>query len=135
VTDAEFGPAPDREPEPEPTARSDRRRLLREYKETALPAGVWAVRNLNSGKVLLGKSANLPGMLNRQRFQLEMGGHPVRELQSDWNALGPDAFAFEVLDTVDSADDPTYDPAEDLAALLEMWLERLALPAEKVYRR
>lgn len=116
-------------------SKPDRRELLRQYRETALPAGVWAVRNLQSGKVLLGKSANLPGMLNRQRFQLEMGGHPVRELQSDWEALGPDAFAIEVLDTLEPTDDPAYDPAEDLAALLEMWVERLSLPAERTYRR
>lgn len=116
-------------------AKPDRRRLLREYKETPRAAGVWVVRNLTSGKMLLGKSANLPGMLNRQRFQLEAGGHPVRELQSDWDSLGPDAFAIEVLDTLESPDDPAYDPAEDLASLLEMWLERLSLPAEKTYRR
>lgn len=115
--------------------RPDRKELLRRYKETPPAAGVWAVRNLESGKMLLGKSANLPGMLNRQRFQLEMGGHPVQELQSDWNTLGPDAFAIEVLDTLEPSDDPESDPAEDLGALLEMWQERLGLPAEKIYRR
>jgi hypothetical protein len=116
-------------------SRPDRKELLRQYKETALSAGIFAVRNVESGKMLVGKSANLPGMLNRQRFQLEAGGHPIRALQADWDSLGPDAFAIEVLDTLDPPDDPSYDPADDLTALLEMWLDRLALPAEKIYRR
>jgi hypothetical protein len=30
---------------------------------------------------------------------------------------------------------PTYDLAEDLAELLGMWIDRLGIPAEKLYSR
>ena len=73
----------------------DRKARMREYKETPRPAGVYRVRNTATGKSLVGSTADLPGMLNRQRFQLEHGSHPDRELQRDWNELGPDAFEFE----------------------------------------
>lgn len=63
----------------------DRKGRIREYKQTRLPAGVYVVRNMRTGRSLVGSSPNLPGMLNRQRFQLEMGGHPDKELQADWN--------------------------------------------------
>lgn len=45
------------------------------------------------------------------------------------------AHAFEVLDTLEPSEDLTADPADDLAELLAMWLDKLALPAEKLYTR
>ena len=75
----------------------DRKTLIRHYKETLPPAGVFRVQNTATGKSLVGSSANLLATLNRQRFQLDHGSHPSRELQADWNALGPEAFKFEAL--------------------------------------
>jgi len=103
----------------------DRKALIREYKESPRPAGVFGVRNVETGRLLVGATPNLPGMLNRQRFQLEMGSHPDKELQADWDALGPDAFAFEVLDKLEQLDDPGADQAADLDTLRVVWLERL----------
>ncbi len=111
----------------------DRKSRLRDYKATPLPAGVFRVRNKAAGRSLVGSSVNLPGTLNRQRFQLEHGSHPDRELQTDWKALGADAFEFEVLDRLEPRDDPGYDPTEDLKVLKEMWLERLAAAGESLY--
>ena len=62
-----------------------------------------------------------------------MGGHPNPRLQSDWAAEGPDAFVFEVLDTLSPNDDPDYDPGDDLRMLEELWLEKLALSADSRY--
>jgi RimJ/RimL family protein N-acetyltransferase len=117
------------------TRREDRKALVREYLETPRPAGVYRVRNKVSGKTLVGSSPNLPGILNRQRFQLNNGSHPDKELQSDWNALGPDAFTFETLDLLKPSDDPGYDPAEDLRALKEMWLDKLTASDVPLYPR
>jgi len=111
----------------------DRKRLLREYKQTPPPMGVFAVRNTAEDKVLLGASTNLPGILNRHRFTLEMSGHTSKALQADWNRLGPDAFTFETLDVLEPSDDPEFDPAEDLDQLLAMWVERLGLTADQRY--
>ena len=74
----------------------DRKELTRKYKMTPRPAGVYRVHNSVNGMSLVGSSPNLPGMLNRQRFQLEHGSHPDLELQEDWNKCGPTAFTFEV---------------------------------------
>lgn len=115
--------------------QADRKALTREYRETARTAGVFAVRNTVTGAMLVGSAPDLPGMLNRQRFQLEMGSHPSRELQADWNELGEDAFGFEVLDTLDEPDDPAESRASDLQALLELWLEKLAESGETLYRQ
>lgn len=114
----------------------DRKAAARQYKETRQPMGVYCVRNTVSGKLLVGASINLPGILNRQRSSLTFAGHTNKELQADWNRLGPDAFAFEVLDTLEPPkDDPTYDPTDDLKALEEMWLDKLSPYGERGYNR
>ena len=70
--------------------------------------GVYQVRNLTSGKVLIGSSTDVPAMLNRQQAQLRLGVHPNRQLQVDWQSLGPDAFAFEILDTLAPPDEGEF---------------------------
>ena len=111
----------------------DRKALKREYKETQRPAGIFRVRNTVHDKSFIGASVDLPSMLNRQQAQLRLGGHPNRALQADWNELGPDAFEFETLDTLAPQDEPDYRPKDDLKALEELWLERLAPFGERGY--
>jgi hypothetical protein len=116
-------------------SRIDRKARVRQYKETARPAGVYRVRNTAKGKSLVGSTVDLSGMLNRLRFQLENGSHPDRELQSDWNELGANGFELEVLDRLEPKDDQAYDPIEDLRVLKEMWLQKLAESGERLYGR
>jgi len=113
----------------------DRKALARAYKESRRPMGVYCVRNLQTGDALIGRSTDLPSILNRERASLRFGGHPNRWLQQDWNALGPDAFAFEVLDTLAWPDDlPDFDPTSDLLLLESMWRERMQPNGEGSYR-
>lgn len=112
----------------------DRKARIREYRETPRPMGIFRVHNQVDDRSLVGATIDLPAMLNRQRAQLRFGGHKNRALQSDWQRLGPDAFAFEVLDTLAPADppDPRHD-ARELALLEQLWLEKLAPYGERGY--
>ena len=103
----------------------DRKEAIRAYKETPRPAGVYRVTHRSSGRLLLGSSPDAPAMLNRIRAQLRMRGHPNRLLQRDWDADGPDAFDFEVLDLLERAEGSTDDPAEELAVLEALWSEKV----------
>ena len=52
----------------------------------------------------------------------------------DRKALGPDAFAFEVLDTLAWPEDtPDFDPTSDLVLLESMWRERMQPNGESRY--
>lgn len=96
--------------------------------------GVYRVRNTKSRRSLVGRSVDLPASLNRERAELRFGTHRIAALQRDWNALGPDAFVFEVLDTLSPPDDrPDYDPTHDLRVLEALWLERLEPYDERGY--
>lgn len=72
-------------------------------------------------------------MLNRIRAQLKMKGHPDRSLQGDWDADGPDAFLFEVLDLLPPSETAGRDSDADLATLEELWAEKLELGKEMRY--
>ncbi len=111
----------------------DRKARAREYKETPRLAGIYRIHNTVTGKSLIGSTPDIPGMLNRQRFQLDNGSHANKELQSDWKQHGPDVFEFEALDSLKPVDEPGYDPAEDLRVLKKMWLEKLTAAGEALY--
>ena len=105
--------------------RSRRAELKRHYKEKPPPMGVFVVRNRANGKVLVGTSLNLPGALNRIRFQLELGAHENPALQQDWQRHGAASFSFEVLDELPPSEEPREDPRAELQVLEALWLERL----------
>ncbi|XXF76289.1 GIY-YIG nuclease family protein [Myxococcaceae bacterium GXIMD 01537] len=105
---------------------SRRAELKRNYKEKPPPMGVFAVRNLANGRVLVGASLNVNGSLNRIRFELAMGIHRTcPALQEDWSRHGAERFTFEVLDVLPPAEEPGVDPKEELGVLEALWLERL----------
>lgn len=115
-----LSPVPE-EAAPAPT--SSKRELTRQYKESPPAMGVYAIRNLATGKVCLGASLNLEGAMNRDRFELNQKGHRNKALLRDWLALGADGFAFEVIDTLKRRDDPGIDYRPELDALLALWTE------------
>lgn len=119
----------------DPTNEAERRELIRAYKERPKPVGVFQVKNTVNGKVLLGSSLNLDGVLNQHRFMLSHGSHYLAALQKDWNQFGAAAFVFEILETVELKDDPDFDVKGELALLEEIWLEKLNPVGEGGYNR
>lgn len=111
----------------------DRKAMVREYKERKAIAGVYRVRNLQSGRCLLGASADVPAMLNRHHAQLKFGSSPDKELQADWKALGADAFAFETVDELPPRDAPGGNIEDDLRVLKSLWLEKLQADGVALY--
>lgn len=111
----------------------DKKEAKKNYKQTLPPMGIYQIKNLADGKVLIGSSKNLPGMLNRCKFQLGVGSHMNSELQNDYHKLGEKNFSFDVLDQLEPKEDPACDYTDDLKVLEEMWLEKLQPFGEKGY--
>ncbi len=110
-----------------------RKELNREYLERPKVAGVFQVKNIANGKVLLGSSLNLEGVLNGHRFMLRTGSHRNKALQEDWNQYGEDKFVFEILETVKATEDPNFNRNDELTLLEMIWLEKLEPVGEKGY--
>jgi GIY-YIG catalytic domain len=99
-----------------------KKELKREYMLNHRPMGVYQIRNVVNEKMLIGAALDLPGILNRHKFQLKMGNHPNGALQAEWNEFGDENFAFEILDEITPKEG--RDHREELAFLEELWLEK-----------
>lgn len=88
--------------------------------------GIYRVRSRAGGVAVVGASLNLPAVLNRHRAELRLGSHRNRALQREWDEQGEGALEFEVLDTLEPAQEEGRDPRVELEALEALWMERLA---------
>lgn len=99
-----------------------KKELKRTYLQNHRPMGVYQLRNIVNDKVLIGVALDLPGILNRHKFQLKMGNHPNDALQAEWNEFGAESFAFEILDEITPKEG--RDHREELAFLEGLWLDK-----------
>ncbi|MBN9408074.1 MAG: GIY-YIG nuclease family protein [Burkholderiales bacterium] len=107
--------------------RARQRALVREYKDNPPPMGIYAIRCAAAPQVFVNASLNVRGAINRDRFQLKMGGHPDRPLQAAWRTHGEAAFSFEVIDVLKRREEaPDADYRDELAALLALWRQELS---------
>lgn len=109
----------------------DKKELKQAYKQTPRPMGIFQIRNLTNEKVFVGKSENLDGIFNRNRFQLNANSHHQKQLQADWNELGADKFEFEILEELEFREG--LDTKKELEFLEDLWLEKLEPFGEKGY--
>jgi hypothetical protein len=105
---------------------TERRRLSREARDAFPPMGLYLVRDRESGPLRLGSSRDVHATLRRIQFELRLGTHPDKDLQSRWRQ-DPARFSFEVLELVRERTDPTFDYAEELRTLLQLHGEELGL--------
>lgn len=103
------------------------------YKQQTFPMGVFQVKNLATGKVLIDHSTNMPATWRRHTTELNFGTHRNKALQQDWNELGADHFAFEVLLDWKPEEDGLADYTKELKQLQRMLLQELNIPEEGMY--
>ncbi len=111
------------------TGRERRRELRAAYAQRRADAGVYVLRNVVTGRVLVGSSTDLRAVRNRLAFGQATGSTGVldRRLVPDAQAHGLDTFVCEVLDTLDiRADMSPAQIQDDLRVLEALWRERLA---------
>lgn len=113
----------------------DRKELKKQYKQTLQPMGIYRIKNLTTGKIFIGSCKNLPGRINRIKFQLKTGNYVIKELQKDYLESGVENFSFEFIDLLEPKEDPAYDYTDDLAVLEKMWLDKLQPYDENGYNK
>lgn len=99
--------------------KEDRKRLVASYQEKEREMGVYAITNNRNGRRLVGSSTNLDGAWNKEKFGLQLGTHENKELQTDWNQYGEEAFSFEVLEKLKTEDKLTFDYRDVLHTEIE----------------
>lgn len=79
--------------------------------------GIYAIRNLNNGKMYVGSSLDCMRRFSEHRTRLVRGAHVNAKLQSAWNKHGAMAFEFVVIASVLCVD--------DLASIEQLFLDDL----------
>lgn len=102
----------------------DRKAAVAAYKEQKVAAGIYAVRCLPTGRVWVGSAPNLATIQNRIWFGLRQNAAGNRALQAAWNEHGAEAFAFEVVETLDE-ENSAYFQAAALKDRLKHWQAEL----------
>jgi len=114
--------------------KPDRKKELKQqYKEMKIDAGVYQIRNIQNGKVLVASTRNLR-TLNGKRMQLKEGGtFFTKNLQAELKIFGLEAFVIEVLEVLEKPEDGYFDEKEALKKLEKQWLEKLQPYGERGY--
>ncbi len=77
--------------------------------------GIYAIKNLNNGKIYIGSSRDCARRFSEHRSRLVRGAHVNARLQSAWKKHGAEAFEFLVVASVIRPD--------DLAQVEQMFLD------------
>ncbi len=116
--------------------KSRKKELIKNYKQMKLPMGIFIVRNKVNNKCFLQTTRNLKGVINGTMVRLEGGIHPNRELQKEWQELGPENFTIEILENLEyDKDEAKTDYNEELSLLQMIWEEKLAKENLEFYKK
>ncbi len=111
-----------------------KKELIQQYKEMKKEGGVYQIRNIRNGKILILSTPDFKTM-NGRRFELEMGSYRCTMLQKEWNDFGQEAFVFEILETLDEEEKGIFDKKDALKKLEEKWLKKLQPFGDKGYHK
>jgi hypothetical protein len=105
--------------------KKSRKELLRQFREECETGGVYAIRCLPEGKLLILSTTTISKAENQLAFAKTTGScvHPL--LADDWKKYGDNAFSLEILETLDRKDTQTQEEfRDDIRALEELWREK-----------
>ncbi len=109
-----------------------RREISKQYRERKLHGGVYSITNTANGRYLVGHVADLASVRNRFQFAVTTGSAVDPRLREDWQAMGPGAFTFEVLEELEQRPGQTQAEFMDDLTALEILL-RAGLDPSKEY--
>ncbi|ATC31463.1 hypothetical protein CA606_03355 [Caulobacter vibrioides] len=102
---------------------SERKALMRAYKERKVEAGVYAVRCEATAEVWVGATPDLSTRQNGVWFSLRLGSHREPSLQTAWNAHGADSFVFETVEAIDVEGLDAFGRASRLKDRRDHWID------------
>lgn len=108
--------------------RSERKKAIQAYKESATVGGIYRFANPARGwQSPLAATPNLKGQENHLVFAQKTGSCTDSMLAKKWKEYGAEGFVFEVVETLEQKpEQTTAEFREELAALLELWQEKEA---------
>jgi group I intron endonuclease len=103
----------------------NKKQIAKDYKQQKQPAGIYAVHNKIDNKMYIGTSKNLPAVIRRFEFTLQMESFPYQELIDDYKKLGKNNFEINILDELELKNESEKEITAELNLLEELWIEKL----------
>jgi len=113
----------------------DKKQLTKDYKQQKQPAGVYAVHNKVDNKMYIGTSKNLPAVVRRFEFTLQMESFPYQNLIDDYKKLGREKFEIKILDELELKNETEKEIDIELNYLEELWIEKLKSEGVSFYNK
>ncbi len=103
----------------------NRKELKNLYKSRPIIGGVYCITCGGTGRVWIKSARDMRSQINKFDFSVSNASCPEPGMHTEWVQYGIKSFSFTVLEELEKG--PTQTDAEfteDLAALLELWLEK-----------
>jgi group I intron endonuclease len=113
----------------------NKKQISKEYKQQKQPAGIYAVHNKIDNKMYIGTSKNLPAVLRRFEFTLQMESFPYQDLVDDYKKHGKKYFEVKILDELELKNETEKEIDTELMSLEEMWIEKLKSEGVTFYNK
>lgn len=113
----------------------DKKQLTKDYKQQKQPAGVYAVHNKVDNKMYIGTSKNLPAVVRRFEFTLQMESFPYQNLIDDYKKFGKEMFEIKILDELELKNETEKEIDAELKELEELWIEKLQNEGVSFYNK
>lgn len=110
-----------------------KKELREAYDLIKFKIGVFQIRNIVNGKLLIDSSVSLDKIWNRHRVELKAGSHRNTLLQKEWNEFGEDNFKYEILGEIQQTDGQDIDYAKEAKQLAKMFIDELQPFGDKGY--
>ena len=101
-----------------------KKELVNDWKNRHPEMGVISFRCKLTGETFLGISKDTNADYNSNRFKLQAGIHPNKQMQKLWNEHGEECFEYSVLKILEY-DDPQKDQTDKLIALRNECMENV----------
>ncbi|QJB37456.1 GIY-YIG nuclease family protein [Chitinophaga oryzae] len=112
-----------------------KKELKEAYRQMSFRMGVFCLRNKKDNRIWIHHSMDLDRAWNSVRLQLQSDRHPNTALQEDWNRLGEENFACEIIEELKDTQDPAVDYKKEVLELYKLCLEELQPYHDKGYHR
>ena len=113
----------------------DKKQLTKDYKQQKQPAGVYAVHNKIDNKMFIGTSKNLPAVVRRFEFTLQMENFPYQDLIDDYKKLGKENFEIKILNELELKNETDKEIDTELNELEKLWIEKLTGDGVRFYNK
>lgn len=112
-----------------------KKEMQAQYKQQKITMGVVRIRNEENGKIFVCGYPNLHNQWQALQARLDSGIFASGALVRDWQAYGPGAFTYEVLQEAEQPEGTTEEMRQQLRKMEREWLELLEPYDEKGYNR